>query len=64
MQTKPRPGSEPNYNTVLEFSAKLPIDKLYRPILPCEIYDCVFFGASQPLIGTLNIDLGKVIADF
>jgi hypothetical protein len=64
LKTKPCPGNEPNYNTLLEFSAMLPTDELYKPVLPCEVYDYVLYGAIQPLIGTMNIDLSKIINDY
>jgi hypothetical protein len=42
----------------------LPTDELYKPVLPCEVYDYVLYGAIQPLIGTMNIDLSKIINDY
>mmetsp|Transcript_40372 Transcript_40372/g.52911 ORF Transcript_40372/g.52911 Transcript_40372/m.52911 type:complete len:142 (+) Transcript_40372:2403-2828(+) len=54
------PGANPNINTMLTFNVQLPIEELYCPSLACDVYDYVFMGMSQPLIGTFSIPVGKI----
>jgi len=35
------------------------VDPLFCPTLSCGVYDYLFMGMSQPLIGTFTIDLGE-----
>lgn len=59
MQTQPtEPGVNPNINTVVKFNVKMPVDPLYCPTLSVGVYDYLFLGMSQPLIGTFTINLG------
>jgi hypothetical protein len=51
-------GPNPNINTTLTFSIQLPEDEIYCPTLACDIFDFVFSGLSQPLIGTMQIPIG------
>ena len=63
IQTQPKDtGSNPNINTVIRFSADLPVNKLYCPKLSCEVFDYICMGLNQPLIGNFTIDIGKAIA--
>lgn len=43
---------------MLKFNIKMPTDPLFCPTLSCGVYDYLFMGMSQPLIGTFTIDLG------
>ena len=52
VQTEPCAGADPNINTLLSFSCELPINKLYCPHLTCDVFDYIFIGLAQPLIGT------------
>jgi len=54
------PGANPNINTMLTFNIQLPIEELYCPSLSCDVYDYVFMGWSQPLIGTFTIPVGAL----
>lgn len=53
-------GPNPNINTLIKFDCKLPIDPLFCPHLTCAVYDFLFKGLSQPLIGSFAIDLGSL----
>ncbi|CAG9328112.1 unnamed protein product [Blepharisma stoltei] len=62
LQTQPGdPGMNPNVNTVLSFTCKLPKDPLYCPTLTCTVHDNLFAGLYQPLIGTFSLYLGDII---
>jgi len=39
----------------------LPIAPLYCPRLSCQVYDQVFAGFSQPIIGNFTIPIGELI---
>lgn len=61
VETPPRdPGSNPNINTTINFTAELPISALYCPKLSCEVFDNVCRGLKQPKIGTFTIDIGPI----
>jgi len=38
----------------------MPLDPLFCPALTASVYDYLFKGLSQPLIGTFALDLGKI----
>ena len=42
---------------------KLPTDGLYCPKLSCDVYDYVFRGFNQPLLGTFAIPIGKILEE-
>lgn len=58
VRTEPSNGPDPNINTLLTFQANLPEETLYCPVLTCEVFDYVFLGLSQPIIGSFVINLG------
>lgn len=61
VQTDPNsPGPNPNINTMLNFFVNLPIEKLYCPALECDVFDFVYRGFSQPLVGTFSIPIGVI----
>lgn len=63
IQTEPSAsGQNPNINTLITFSASLPVDNLYCPSLGCDSYDFIMKGLSQPLIGTFSIPIGEIKA--
>jgi hypothetical protein len=37
----------------------MPVDPLFCPTLSVGVYDYLFNGLSQPLIGTFTIELGE-----
>lgn len=41
----------------------LPTHSLYCPNLSCFVYDQIFKGWHQPLIGVFTLDIGKLMAD-
>lgn len=62
IKTDPRaPGPNPTICTLMSFQCPLPIDPLYCPRLSCQVYDCIFTGWSQPMIGTFVIPVGELM---
>ena len=62
LKTDPKaPGSDPTINTMMKFFVPLPIDPLYCPRLSCQVYDCIFAGFSQPILGNFTIPIGDLI---
>jgi len=61
VQTDPNAnGPNPNINTMLNFLVNLPREELYCPSLECDVFDFVYRGFSQPLIGTFTIKVGEI----
>lgn len=61
IQTQPsEPGHNPNINSIIKFDCKMPINKLFCPTLTCTVYDNLFKGLSQPLIGSFAIHIGEI----
>jgi len=54
-------GSNPNINTLVSFVMDLPVDPLYCPKLQCDVFDYVFKGFVQPLLGTFTIAIGDIL---
>lgn len=57
-------GPNPNINTTISFTMKLPSNSLFCPKLTCYVYDYVYslgWSGSQPLIGTFSINLGTIL---
>jgi hypothetical protein len=64
VQTNPSDtGPNPNINTTISFNMQLPSNTLFCPKLTCYVYDYVFKGWTQPLLGTFAIDLGRIIEE-
>jgi len=62
LKTEPKaPGPNPTICTLMSFFVPLPIDPLYCPRLTCQVYDCIFTGWSQPMIGTFTIPIGDLM---
>jgi hypothetical protein len=55
------PGPNPNLNTAIKFTCELPVEELFCPSLTCEVFDYIFLGLSQPLIGSFTIPIGEII---
>lgn len=53
-------GRNPTISTVVKFNLFLPNDPLYCPSLTCGVYDYIFKGVSQPLIGNFVINIGDL----
>ena len=54
-------GSDPNINSVIKFSAKLPIDETFMPEFQCNVYDHVLGGLSKKILGVILIDINQII---
>ena len=64
VETQPQsPGSNPTINTTLKFTIPLPVDPLYCPKLTSTIFDYIFKGFAQPVIGVFVLPMGQLIAD-
>ena len=64
LKTDPKmPGSDPTLNTLIEFNAPLPREKLFCPRLSCSVFDNIIQGLHQPLIGTFIIPIGELMHD-
>jgi len=62
LKTDPKaPGANPTISTLMMFMCPLPIEPLYCPRLSCQVYDCIFAGWSQPIIGNFTIPIGDLI---
>ena len=53
-------GRNPTISTVVKFKLSLPNESLYCPSLTCGVYDYIFKGISQPLIGNFVIPIGDL----
>ena len=54
-------GSNPNINTMINFEIDLPVNPLFCPKLQCDVFDYVYKGLSQPLLGTFTISIGDLM---
>lgn len=63
-ETQPSaPGPNPTINSIISFPLNLPQDQLFCPRLTCQVFDMVFKGFSQPLIGNFILPIGDLIFD-
>jgi len=64
IQTQPTaPGPNPTLNTTMKFMIPLPIEELYCPRLSCSVYDYIFKGWNQPLIGVFTLPIGELMIE-
>jgi hypothetical protein len=64
IKTAPKaPGPNPTINTTMKFQIPLPTKDLYCPKLSCAVYDYIFKGWNQPMIGVFTLDVGKLMND-
>jgi hypothetical protein len=56
-------GPNPTLNTTTKFNIPLPTDPLYCPKLTCAVYDYIFKGYNQPMIGVFTIPIGDIMLD-
>lgn len=64
IQTQPiAPGSNPTLNTTMKFNIPLPTDPLYCPKLGCAVYDYIYKGWNQPMIGVFTLPIGQLMLD-
>lgn len=62
IRTEPKmAGSDPTLNTLIEFSAPLPVEELFCPRMSCSVFDNIAMGFNQPLIGTFVIPIGDLM---
>ena len=45
----------------MKFSIPLPTDPLYCPMLSCMVYDYIFKGWNQPMIGVFSVPIGDLM---
>lgn len=54
-------GNNPNINTMISFAIDLPVNPLFCPKLQCDVYDYVYKGLVQPLLGTFTLSIGDIM---
>ena len=47
----------------MKFNIPLPTDPLYCPKLTCAVYDYIFKGWNQPMIGVFTLPIGQLMMD-
>lgn len=45
----------------MHFTLPLPTDPLYCPKLTCTVYDFIFRGWNQPIIGVFTLPIGDIM---
>jgi hypothetical protein len=62
VRTQPGPtGANPTLNSLVSFRIPLPTSPLFCPKLVCTVYDYIFMGFNQPLVGSFTIPIGDLI---
>jgi len=56
-------GSDPNFSAILKFQVELPKNHLLCPSLTCVVFDTIWEGVIQPVLGSFAIDLGAIIEE-
>ena len=56
-------GADPNINSVIKFTAKLPTDKIFIPEFQCNVYDHVLGGLSKRVLGIFLIDIKQIMSE-
>lgn len=59
--TPSQAGPNPTLNTTMKFFIPLPTDPLYCPRLTCTVYDNIFTGWNQPVIGVFTLPIGELM---
>jgi len=54
-------GPNPNINTMISFAIDLPVNPLFCPRLQCDVFDYVYKGLVQPLLGTFTLPIGDIM---
>lgn len=47
----------------MKFSIPLPTDPLYCPKLSCTVYDNIFKGWNQPMVGVFTVPIGTLMIE-
>jgi hypothetical protein len=55
------PGPNPTLRIPLNFQIPLPVDPHYTPNLTAIVYDNIFAGFSQPMIGVFTVPIGDLM---
>ena len=58
--TTPATGANPNINAQINMTCMLPVDWHYTPYMTVDVYDHIYTGDHQPLIGTFHIMIGDI----
>ena len=56
-------GSNPTINSALKFELNLPVEEIFMPQLQCEVYDYIFSGMLNPILGLFLINIKKLVDD-
>ena len=56
-------GPDPNINSVIKFTAKLPKDEIFIPEFQCNVYDHVLGGLSKRVLGIFLIDIKQIMKE-
>ena len=46
---------------MISFAIDLPVNPLFCPKLQCDVYDYVYKGLVQPLLGTFTLSIGDIM---
>ena len=55
------PGPNPTINKTMRFFVNLPVEEIYCPRLSCQVFDTIYAGFNQPIIGSFFIELASRI---
>ena len=56
-------GSNPTINSALKFDLNLPKLDIFMPQLQCEVYDYIFSGIMNPILGLFLLNIKKLIEE-
>ena len=56
-------GPDPNINSVIKFSTKLPTDEIFIPEFQCNVFDHVLGGLSKRVLGIFLIDIKQIMKE-
>ena len=56
-------GPDPNLNSVIKFTAKLPKEQIFIPEFQCNVYDHVLGGLSKRVLGIFLIDIKQIMSE-
>ena len=46
---------------MINFTIDLPVNPLFCPKLQCDVYDYIYKGLVQPLLGTFSLSIGEIM---
>ena len=56
-------GSNPTINSALKFDLNLPESDIFMPQLQCEVYDYIFSGMINPILGLFLLNIKELITE-